>query len=143
MRLATVLVVAACSSTPTATHEPVATSELPHVAFSKLDHGQRLQLMKERVMPTMRPLFVNHDPTKFAAFGCETCHGDGAKTEKFEMPNPKLPRLTFSDMSKFDKRDIDWMKTEVWPTMVKLLDEPAFSPDNPTGFGCGSCHLHD
>jgi len=140
---AALLVVAACAAPPSTPREPVAVAVLPHVPFSKLDRDQRMQLMKERVVPAMRPLFVGHDATKFASFGCETCHGDGVKTGRFEMPNPQLPILTFDDMSKFDRRDIEWMKAEVWPAMVKLVDEPAFSPDNPSGFGCASCHVRN
>ena len=30
---------------------------LPNVPFDSLDHEQRIQFMKEKVMPTMEPLF--------------------------------------------------------------------------------------
>jgi hypothetical protein len=137
------LVVAACGAPPTTPREPIAVAVLPHVPFSRLDRDQRMQLMTEQVVPAMRPLFVRHDATRFASFGCETCHGKGASSRRFEMPNPDLPILTFADMSKFDRRDIDWMKTEIWPAMVQLVDEPPFAPDNLTGFGCSSCHVRD
>jgi hypothetical protein len=136
-------VMAACAAPPATPREPVAIAVLPHVPFSKLDRDQRIQLMKEQVVPTMRPLFVGHDATKFASFGCETCHRNGAHTGRFEMPNPELPILTFDDMSSFDRRDIEWMKSEVSPAMAKLVDESPFTPDNPTGFGCSSCHVRN
>jgi hypothetical protein len=113
---------------------------LPDVAFEKLDHDQQIQFMKEVVVPTMGPLFKNHDAQKYAEFGCKTCHGEGAEKGEFDMPNPNLPKLNFADMSKHKKEDLDWMGKEIKPTMAKLLKEAEYSPENPKGFGCLQCH---
>ncbi len=96
--------------------------------------------MKTKVVPAMAPIFKNHDATKYAEFGCKTCHGEGAEKGEFEMPNPGLPVLDFKDMSKHKKEDLEWMSNEVKPTMAKLLQEPEYSEQNPTGFGCPECH---
>jgi hypothetical protein len=56
------------------------------------------------------------------------------------MPNPKLPKLNFNDLSKFKKEDLEWMGKEVLPTMGKILGQPLYSKDNPKGFGCLECH---
>lgn len=120
--------------------DTTAVSVLPDVPFEELDHEQRIQFMKEQVVPTMRPLFQQHDPGKFADFDCRTCHGDGADKGEFHMPNDQLPKLNFADMSKLEKRDVDWMTSTIKPTMAKLLREPEYSPEVPQGFGCAGCH---
>ena len=159
--IATILVIAAaCGGTPATTSttpkEPeagakegeaakageAATVELPDVPFDKLEHDQRIAFMKQKVVPAMRPIFQNHD-SKYAKFGCQTCHGEQAKEGHFDMPNPKLPKLNFTDMSKFKKEDIEWMKTEVMPTMGKILQLPLHSQENPKGFGCLNCHTQE
>ncbi len=113
---------------------------LPDVPFESLDRDQRMQFMKEKVVPTMEPLFKNRDAKKFAEFGCKTCHGDGAKEGKFDMPNDKLPKLFGPSMSKFKKEDLEWMGKEIKPTMAKLLQQTEYSEENPKGFGCLECH---
>jgi len=143
---AVLVAAAACGSkspstttTPTG-GEPAATVVLPDLPFDKLDHEQQVAFMKQKVMPAMKPVFQNHDAKDFATFGCKTCHGDQAKEGKFDMPNAKLPKLNFNDMSKFKKEDIEWMEKEVLPTMAKVLDLPMYSKENPKGFGCLACH---
>jgi hypothetical protein len=144
--VAVVLFAAACGSkSPSATTTPTAGEGsavvvLPDVPFEKLDQDQRIAFMKQKVMPAMKPLFQNHDPKDFAEFGCVTCHGDQAKEGHFDMPNPKLPKLNFNDMSKFKKEDLEWMGKEIEPTMGKVLNLPLYSKDNPKGFGCLACH---
>jgi mono/diheme cytochrome c family protein len=142
------LVIAACASKPPAPEAPKPADEpaaevLPDVPFAKLDHKQQIAFMKQKVMPAMKPVFQNHDPKDFAEFHCTVCHGDGAKEGKFDMPNPKLPKLNFQDMSKFKKEDLEWMGKEVMPTMGKILNLPLYTPDNPTGFGCLACHVQE
>jgi hypothetical protein len=132
----------ATSTTPPATEEKPVT--LPEgVAFEQLDQDQRIEFMKQKVMPAMKPIFQNHDATKYAEFGCKTCHGEQAAQGHFDMPNPDLPKLNFKDqaaMAKFKKEDLEWMAKEVKPTMAKLLSLPEFTPENPKGFGCTGCH---
>jgi hypothetical protein len=143
------LVTAACGSksstqtTPTGGGDPGSGSAamvLPDVPFDKLDHDQQIEFMKVKVLPAMAPIFKGHDATKYAEFGCKTCHGPGAEKGEFEMPNASLPVLDFKDMSKFKKEDLEWMGTQVKPTMAKLLGEVEYTPETPDGFGCGHCH---
>lgn len=113
------------------------------VPFDQLDQDQRVEFMKQKVVPAMKPIFQNHDATKYAEFGCKTCHGEQAMQGHFDMPNSDLPKLNFNDqsaMAKFKKEDLEWMAKEVKPTMAKLLSEPEFTPENPKGFGCTDCH---
>lgn len=118
-------------------------SSLPDVPFEQLDHDQRVEFMKVKVVPTMEPLFKQHDPEEFSEFGCKTCHGPGVDKGEYAMPNELLPKLNFSDMSKFKQSDIDWMTKVVKPTMAKLLQEAEQSQDHPQGFGCLHCHTPD
>jgi len=142
------VLVAACGgksqpqTTPSGGGEPgpAAQAALPDVPFDQLNHEQREQFMEQKVMPAMQPIFQNHDAKKFEKFGCATCHGPGAASGHHEMPNAELPKLDFSDMSKFDKRDVEWMEHDVKPAMAKLLQMPEMTRESPKGFGCTSCH---
>ncbi|MGE0870796.1 MAG: hypothetical protein AB7P03_19675 [Kofleriaceae bacterium] len=140
-----VLCAAACGSTsstapaPTAP-TPAAKPALPDVPFDQLDHDQRAQFMDEKVVPVMAEIFKAHDPQKYATFGCKTCHGPGAEKGEFHMPNPELPKLNFSDMSKFKPEALEWMNSKVKPAMAALLKQPEMTKENPDGFGCLACH---
>ena len=148
--LVSIFFLAACGSkaaptttTPSPSGETggtAAVATLPDVAFEQLDHDQRIEFMKQKVMPAMKPIFQNHDATKYAEFSCKTCHGEQAAQGHFDMPNPDLPKLDFNDMSKWKKEDLEWMGKEVKPTMAKLLSLPEYTPENPKGFGCTACH---
>jgi hypothetical protein len=142
------IVLAACGSSAPAPAQPSsgpqAEAALPDVPFDNLNHEQKAQYMKQKVVPAMTPVFQNHDAKDFAQFGCETCHGKDASARHFEMPNPELPKLVMKELmagtSKFKPEDIEWMHKEVAPTMAKLVQMQPWSPDNPKGFGCASCH---
>ncbi len=144
-RLAFVLIVAACggssSTKPTTPPAPEpAVAVLPDVPFEDLDHDQRAEFMKQKVMPAMEPIFKNHDAERYAEFSCKTCHGKQAEQGHFDMPSEDLPKLDFKDMSKWEKEDLEWMSKEVKPAMAKLLSLPEYTPETPTGFGCNNCH---
>ena len=140
--VALILCLAACGSKSSPTTSPTqqATVTLPDLPFDELDHDQKAEFMKQKVLPAMEPVFKNHDPEEFAEFTCKTCHGAQAAQGHFDMPNTELPKLNFNDMSKWKPEDLEWMQNEVKPTMAKLLSRPEFTPENPTGFGCQSCH---
>ncbi|MEZ4361015.1 MAG: hypothetical protein R3B48_12600 [Kofleriaceae bacterium] len=108
--------------------------------FAQLNHQQQIKFMKTVVMPEMTKLFQAYDPVKFAKFNCKTCHGPDVEVGKFEMPNAGLTKLNFQDPSKMDEKAAEFMKTQVKPTMARLLQEPEYTPENPKGFGCLECH---
>jgi mono/diheme cytochrome c family protein len=132
VRLALALALVTCSSPPHWPHASPAVAVLPDVPFAQLDHAQRIQFMKERVVPAMAPVFRAHDAKRFAQFGCATCHGEPADARRFEMPNPDLPELDLHDLARHEARDVEWMKTSVAPTMRGLLGADRF--------GCANCH---
>ena len=150
MKLAACLALAACgwgSRASPATTTPPAHEVLPDVAFGDLDRGQKLEVMKQKVMVAMATAFRTHDGNRFARFDCATCHGPGAAQDRFDMPNPQLPRLVRHELSagtsQFKAEDIRWMTDEITPAMADLLRLPRSSPATPNGFGCDACHRVD
>ena len=117
----------------------------PSKPFHDLTQEEKFKVMKEVVVPTMKPLFQAHDAEKFKDFGCVTCHGPHAKSGKFDMPNPELPKLNFADNLKAHQEKtpamLTFMMEKVTPEMAKALNESPFDPATKKGFGCGECHL--
>jgi len=128
--------VGACSS---ATPSPQGPAQPAVTSFEHMDLDHRIEFMKTVVVPRMKPIFQNHDPNKFSKFDCTTCHGSAAASGDYEMPNTELPKLDFSDLSKFRQPDLDWMQNEVKPTMASLLQIPE-STRLRKGFSCMTCH---
>jgi hypothetical protein len=111
--------------------------------WETLDGPTRAKFMGKVVKPMMKELFQTYDAEEFADFDCETCHGDGVKEGKFDMPNPELPQLSGDMIMKPDadmEAITEFMKTKVRPTMASLLGMPEWSPEAPDGFGCMHCH---
>ncbi len=119
----------------------------PSKPFDELTQNEKLDVMKKVVVPTMKPLFQAQDAEKFKDFGCVTCHGPHAKSGKFDMPNPDLPKLNFADNMKVHKEKtpemLTFMQEKVNTEMPKLLNEPPYDPATKQGFGCGKCHLSE
>ena len=110
--------------------------------FDKLTTDQKMDFMKKKVVPTMKPLFQDFDKKKFANFGCKTCHGKDPKASKYKMPTGDLPKLDFAKLKegKQEPKMAKFMGDVVKPQMAKLLNQPEYSPTNPKGFGCLECH---
>jgi hypothetical protein len=126
VKVALAILACACSPPPRVTAN--AHAVLPDVPFALLDHDQRVQFMKERVVPAMKPIFIAHD-RRFSDFGCKTCHADD---RTYAMPNGDLPELAITDLGRHEARDVEWMKTQVLPTMKSLLGSQ--------GLTCLHCH---
>jgi len=153
--LALGLVVGACGGTTatptTATATPAGGGEavavLPDVPFAQLDHAQRVDFMKQQVVPAMKPIFQQHDATRYAEFGCATCHGVQADAGHYDMPNADLTKIGRSQAfyAKFKPADLQWMGGQVLPKMAELLGRQASftEPDPRDAFGCAGCHTFD
>src|SRR5690349_20893842 len=48
-------------------------------AWESMDFDARKQFLATVVVPEVAPLFREFDAERFAAVGCRTCHGSGAK----------------------------------------------------------------
>jgi hypothetical protein len=137
---------------PTASTPPAPTASTPPAptADAKIDwkgmsKEQRTDYMKKTVMPKMSELLKGYDGKHWQNVTCATCHGEGAKAGKFDMPNAKLPKLSFTDgfkkhMTK-DAKMTKFMMEQVTPTMKDLLGMQAYDPATHQGFGCGGCHV--
>lgn len=133
------------TAAPSATTAPTAPPVEAKLDWKAMTKEQKTDHMKKVVMPKMAEVLKGYDGKKWQNVTCATCHGDGAKQGKFEMPNAKLPKLSFTDgfkkhMTK-DAKMTKFMMEQVTPTMKDLLGMPAFDPATKTGFGCGNCHI--
>ena len=101
--------------------------------------------MKSAVMPKMGGLFHDFDAKRYAEPRCTLCHGSGAKAGNFKMPNAELPKLDMTPegmkaMKEKKAKVLEFMNKTVKPQMADLLKMTPMTRDNPTGFGCTSCH---
>jgi hypothetical protein len=110
--------------------------------FSKLSKDDKVKFMKQKVMPTMKPLFQKFDAKNFASFTCKTCHGKDPQGTKYKMPSADLPKLDFDAIKagKEDPKVVEFMSKTVKPEMAKLLNQPEMTESQPKGFGCLACH---
>lgn len=137
----------ACSSPnePQPAPEPTAASKPPvRLKWEHRSKRQKFALMKMEVKPQMAAVFKGFDAEVFKAVGCKTCHGKNPKAVGFAMPSPDLPKLDPTDGFKAhkasDPKITEFMMRTVRPKMVEILGVEAWSPKNPKGFGCFSCH---
>ena len=110
--------------------------------FEKLSKEEKVKFMKQKVMPTMKPLFQKFDAKEFANVTCKTCHGKDPQGTKYKMPSKDLPALDFDAIKagKEDPKMVEFMSKVVKPEMAKLLNQPEMTESNPKGFGCLECH---
>jgi hypothetical protein len=119
-----------------------------NIDWDKMSKADKKQYMKDIIMPKMKPLFQAFDAKHFADFKCVTCHGNGARTGEFKMPNPQLPKLPSSPagwekLSKDKPAMMKFMSKTVKPTMTDLLGMKPFDMKTGAGFGCGNCHTSE
>ncbi|MEO7036375.1 MAG: hypothetical protein ABI548_20700 [Polyangiaceae bacterium] len=141
----------AAPAAPAATEAPkaaesAATPEAPaapaHETFASLKtKDQQAAFMKKYVVPEMEPVFKSADATRYANFGCKTCHGP-----KYQNPKDFLPALTFKDgklvapAGEKAMKTAEFMGKEVVPHMASAVGEKPYDMTTKTGFGCHDCH---
>ena len=112
------------------------------VAWANMDRAQRLVFMQQTVMPEMQAMFQEHDPERFADFGCPTCHGGNMQEVDFAMPNGVAPLdpAQIGALFQSDQPMPQFMVQRVWPRMAELLQQAPYDPATHEGFGCMNCH---
>ncbi|MGH7293919.1 MAG: hypothetical protein ACRELB_03245 [Polyangiaceae bacterium] len=142
LMLVTLVLLCACGASKMP--EPPAKTAPAAIDFDAMSKDQKMALMKGTVAPRMKAAFQAFDPHDFADFTCETCHGAGARTGDYKMPNPALPRLDLDHGFASDRsahpRETEFMQQRVLPEMARMLGQPERSPEHPDGLGCMDCH---
>ena len=115
------------------------------IDWEHMSHSERKQYMKDVVLPKMKPILENFDKKLFPDVKCVTCHGNGARTGEYKMPNPQLPKLPdspegFKKLREKEPKVMEFMSKTMKPTMAGLLGMKPFDRENPKGFGCENCH---
>jgi cytochrome c553 len=112
---------------------------MPAIWSNDAPKEQKVAFMKTHVVPSMKPVFQAADATRYAEFGCKTCHGAG-----FKAPRDHLPKLTMKDgkLTAFaEKPEIaKFMAESVAPKMAEAMGLPPFDMQTGKGFGCAGCH---
>ncbi len=116
------------------------------IDWEKMTVAQRKKYMKATVLPEMKKLYVGFDK-KYKNMTCMTCHGSKAVENKYQMPNPELPKLPgatdrqgFMALAQKKPDAVKFMGTQVKPAIVALLNLQEWSPATPKGFACYGCH---
>jgi hypothetical protein len=107
-----------------------------------MSKDEEVAFMKKNVVPEMEPVFKGADATRYANFGCKTCHGP-----KFAVPKDFLPKLTFSKEGKLiapagekAAKVAEFMGKEVVPHMATAMGLAPYDMATGKGFGCHGCH---
>ena len=114
------------------------------IDWEKMSHNERMEHMKQVVLPTMKPEFQRFGPSRYADFACTTCHGPGAQRGEFDMPSDALPKLPpngdFAKLPADQGPAVEFMLKTVVPKMADALGMTPFDPATGQGFGCYACH---
>ncbi len=115
------------------------------LTWKEMSLDQRKAHMKKEILPRAAELFGSWRPDRFASVDCTLCHGQNAKSGKFQMPTAHLPRLSGKLLlgPEFEKYpDTTRLKLDrLVPMMAETLGKKSFSIITRRGFGCYSCHL--
>jgi hypothetical protein len=133
----------AARADPTPAPNPGAAKKIDweHMSFA-----ERKKVMKSSVFPELKKAFQAADPKRFKKFTCATCHGEAGVTGgKFKMPNSALPKLPgdHAGMTALEQKKPEifkFMETVVKPKVAELIGISQWTPQNPKGIGCYTCH---
>jgi len=93
----------------------------------------------------MKEMFQAFDPETYADFNCQSCHGEDAQEVEHAMPNGVValdpnnipsPYADDTDAAQYAR----FMRDDVMPAMVEIMNDSLYDPDTGEGFGCFSCH---
>jgi hypothetical protein len=116
----------------------------PPQPWAQMSHDDQVYWMVSNVLPIAAEDFRTYDAERFSQVTCETCHGENAEAEHYEMPSALLPRLPAPGSPQWQQMQQSpgyaFMNDVVTPTMATLIGEERYSAEHPDGFGCFECH---
>ncbi len=133
---------ATTTAATTTTPETTAAASTPAVAWSSMNHEQKMDYMEHTVMPEMTRMFQEFDGHRYERFTCGTCHGANAREVNFHMPNgiaPLDPTAIPGMFASQDRMHV-FMTQRLWPRMTEMLGAQRYNPETHQGFGCMGCH---
>jgi hypothetical protein len=147
LSLAVAFLSAARAADPTRTPNPGVAKK---VDWEHMSFDERKKLMKMSVFPELKKAFQAFNSKRYKTFTCATCHGDGATDGKFKMPNAALPKLptpgdhaAMTALQQKKPEAFKFMETAVKPKVSELIGVPGWTPQNPKGVGCYTCHTFE
>ncbi len=113
----------------------------PDVPWARKTRDERMEYMGLYVFPKMRTIFRAFDGKAYAAFRCQTCHGEDMEAVGYKMPNglyalpsdgPERAALDYVE------KTARFMIGTVLPAMRELLSVGDAS--GASSVACKSCH---
>ena len=108
------------------------------VPYTAMGHTERKEYMRDVLTPRFAQMFMAFDAKRFPQMKCVTCHGNGARTGEFKMPDAKLPKLPKSEaaMKKLELKMpamVKFMRDSVAPLTAQMLSMKEYK--------CEGCHM--
>ncbi len=111
----------------------------PEQPWSTMSHDDKEMDMIARFLPITKEMFQEYDASRFADFGCESCHGTDMREREFAMPSAQLPAVpaagtpAYQNMASALPEMTHFMEEQVTPTMGTMLGMG-------DTFTCNGCH---
>jgi mono/diheme cytochrome c family protein len=142
--------VLACEKSPEPTDNPDTTAgptdakppvEPAPTKFTEMNTEQRLAHMQNVIDPQLAEVFKAFDGTKYATFGCATCHANNAHHPRDGLPKLVLSGDGYAKLAAEHPDDMKFMSEKVVPAMAKAMGEEPYDPATGKGYGCAGCHM--
>lgn len=142
------LLAVACEKTPEPTDNPDTTAgpttepaKPTPTRFAEMDEAQRLEHMQNVIDPKLGEVFKEHDATKYATFGCATCHVNQAHHPRDGLPKLVLSGDGYAKLVAEHPDDMKFMSEKVVPAMAAAMGEEPYDAATGKGYGCAGCHM--
>jgi hypothetical protein len=121
------------------TSEATPPQDAPVKWSEQLSTTQKIQFMKQNVLPKMSQVFQASNQERYSGFSCKTCHGPNNKDPKEFLPNLTMKEGNLTAFA--EKPDVaKFMHEKVVPEMATLFGQKPYDPSTHQGFGCAGCH---
>jgi mono/diheme cytochrome c family protein len=120
-------------------NEATPAQDVPIKWSETLSTTQKIQFMKQSVLPKMSQVFQASDRERYSGFSCKTCHGPNNKDPKEFLPNLTMKE---GNLTAFTEKPTvaKFMHEKVVPEMAALFEQKPYDPSTHQGFGCAGCH---